>query len=82
VEWTCTTTQSNDVTPIPEAEVYLSTDAAGQVRTATATADAVGRTVWDVIPGPVRVWESHPLFPDLEENSPRLVTVLADGSEA
>lgn len=73
--YTRTTYQTNGVTPIPGAEVYLSSDAAGMSRTATATSDSLGRTEWTVT-ADFYVWESHPLFPHLEENSPVLVEVL------
>lgn len=70
VEWEYTVFQSNGTTPIPDAAVYVSSDAAGLNRSNTRIADDTGKVTFWLDPGTVYVWRRHPLFafsdPDTE----------------
>ncbi len=71
IEFTYTVYDTNGTTPLPGCAVYVSSDLAGEIRSQAKVTDALGRVVFDLDPGTVYFWRSHPgrtfSDPDSEE---------------
>ncbi len=71
IRFTYTVFDVDGTTPLPSVAVYASADDAGEQRSQIKITDDLGRVVFDLVPGAVWFWRSHParLFddPDQEE---------------
>lgn len=60
VTFTYTVYDTNGTTPLPGVSVYVSADVAGTQRSQAKVTDSLGRVQFDLNPGTVYFWRSHP----------------------